>query len=109
MFMSKKKRHLKSTLSKAKRRVEAEPGLHEPVRNKRSIGELRKANKTKPRSPDVTGKPRLQRHTLQAIVRDFKEGGDEEIVCNIAGWKNRDQHGSYLTVEISPQYPPHEP
>jgi hypothetical protein len=68
------------------------------------LGELRKANKTKPRSPDATGKLRLQRHTHQAIVQDFEDADAEEVICNIAGWRNQDQHGSYLTVEISPQY-----
>jgi hypothetical protein len=56
----------------------------------------------------VTGKLRLQRHTLQAIVRDFKEDGGAEVVCNIAGWKNEDQQGGYLTVEISPRFVPRE-
>jgi hypothetical protein len=81
---------------------------HDSIRNKRSLGELRKANKTKERSPDVTGKLRLQRHTLQAIIRDFKEADGEEVICNIAGWKNQDHAGPYLTVEISPRYTPHE-
>lgn len=106
--MSKKKRHLKIMLGKAKKRVELQLRGDDPIRNKRSLGELRKANKTKARSPDVTGKLRLQCHTLQAIVRDFKEADGEEVVCNIAGWKNKDRHGSYLTVEISPRYAPHE-
>ena len=71
--MSKKNRHLKRALSTAKRTFEGELKVHDQIRNKRSLGELRKANKTKPRSPDVTGKLRLQRHTLQAIVIDFQE------------------------------------
>lgn len=104
--MSRKRRHLKSALSKAKRRFEGELEIHDPIRNKRSLGELRRANKTKPRSPDLTGKLRLQRHTLQAIIRDFKKADGEEVVCNIAGWMNQNQHGEYLTVEISPQFLP---
>jgi hypothetical protein len=106
--MSKKKRHLKSALNKAKRRFEGELEVYDPITNKRSLGDLRKATKTKPRSPDVTGKLRLQRHTLLAIIRDFKEDGGVEVVCNIAGWKKQDHQGPYLTVEISPQYPPQE-
>jgi hypothetical protein len=106
--MRKKKRHLKNTPRQATRSVDAESKAHDQIRNMRSLGELRKAKKTKLRSPDVTGKLRLQRHTLQAVTRDFKEGGGEEVVCNIAGWKNHDQHGSYLTVEISPRFVPNE-
>jgi hypothetical protein len=89
-------------------RFEKESGVHDPIRHKKSLGELRKANKTKPRSPDVIGKLRLQRHTLQAIVNDFQDSGGEEVICNIAGWKNEDQQGGYLTVEISPRYLPRE-
>ena len=96
--MSEKKRHLKITLSKAKKRVKSQLGGNDRIEHRRSLGELRKANKTKPRSPDVTGKLRLQRHTLQAIIQDFKEADGEEVICNIAGWKNHDQRGSYLTV-----------
>jgi hypothetical protein len=42
-------------------------------------------------------------------VQEFKVSGDGEVVCNIAGWKNQDQHGSYLTVEISSRFVPREP
>lgn len=106
--MSKKRRHKNGPLSKARGRFEGELEVRDPTKNKRSLGELRKTNKTKERSPDVTGKLRLQRHTLQAIARDFREAGGEEVVCNIAGWKNQDHGGSYLTVEISPRFVPHE-
>jgi len=106
--MSKRNRHPKSASSKDKRRFEEELEVDDSIRNIRSLGELRKANKTKPRSPDVTGRLRLQRHTLHAIIRDFKEADGDEVVCNIAGWKNQDHAGPYLTVEISPRYTPHE-
>jgi hypothetical protein len=56
----------------------------------------------------VTGKLSLQRHTLQAIIRDFKKADGEEVICNIAGWVNQNHHGEYLTVEISPQFLPHK-
>lgn len=106
--MSKKNRHLNDVHNDAEKKFKEELEIRYSNRNRRSLGELRKANKTKPRSPDVTGKLRLQRHTLQAIVRDFKEADGEEVVCNIAGWKNQDQHGSYLTVELSPRFVPYE-
>jgi hypothetical protein len=71
---------------------------------KRSLGALRKANKTKPRSPDLTGQLRLQRHTATAIVEQFNHDNAQDVVCNIAGWRNQDQNGSYLTVQLSPHF-----
>ena len=47
---------------------------------------------------------RLQRHTAAAIVKQFSEGSGDEVVCNIAGWRNQDHSGSYLTVELSPRF-----
>jgi hypothetical protein len=78
--------------------------LTEPIKPKRSLGALRKANKTKARSPDMTGQMHLQRHTVAALVKQFREGGSEEIVCNLAGWRNQDYSGPYLTVELSPHF-----
>ena len=76
----------------------------EPIKPKRSLGSLRKANKTKPRSPDLTGQLRLQRHTAKVIVKQLSEDSAEEVVCNIAGWRNQDSSGSFLTVELSPRF-----
>jgi hypothetical protein len=78
--------------------------LDKQVKQKRSLGALRKANKTKPKSPDLTGQMKLQRHTAAAIVEQFSQGDIEEVVCNIAGWKNQDYTGPYLTVELSPRF-----
>ena len=48
---------------------------------------------------------RLQRHTAAAIVKQFGEDGDDqEVICNIAGWRNHDKSGQYLTVELSPRF-----
>jgi hypothetical protein len=74
------------------------------VKPKRSLGALRKANKTKPKSPDLTGQMRLQRHTAETLVKQFKEDGGAEVVCNIAGWRNQDYNGPFLTVELSPRF-----
>lgn len=30
--------------------------------------------------------------------------GDDEFVASIAGWRNTDTSGAYLTVEISPRF-----
>lgn len=78
--------------------------IDKPVKQKRSLGALRKANKTKPKSPDLTGQMTLQRHTAAAIVERFSRDDIDEVVCNIAGWRNQDYNGSYLTVELSPRF-----
>jgi hypothetical protein len=70
---------------------------------RRSLGKLRKAPKTKPRSPDMTGKLLLQRHTAVAISKVFADDCDE-VSCNIAGWRNDDASGPYLAIELSPKY-----
>ena len=75
-----------------------------PIKQLRSIGALRKANKTRPKSPDLTGQLKLQRHTAAALVKQFGDDNAEEVVCNIAAWKNQDHGGSYLTVELSPRF-----
>ena|SRR5271155_6227374 len=78
--------------------------MQDQLTPKRSLGTLRKAEKTKPRSPDLVGQLGLQRHTMAIIAKQFKETEDEEIQCCIAGWRNSDHQGSYLTVELSPRY-----
>jgi phosphoenolpyruvate carboxylase len=73
--------------------------------HKRSLGALRKATKTKERSPELLGQMQLQRHTFAAIAEAFKETDASEATCNLAGWKNVDKDGTpYLTVEISPRF-----
>ena len=78
--------------------------IDKPVKQKRSLGTLRQANKTKPKSPDLTGQMKLQRHTAAAIVEQFSHDDIDEVVCNIAGWRNQDYTGLYLTVELSPRF-----
>ena len=73
------------------------------ISKKRSLGALRKNKKTKPQSPDATGKFHFQRHTLREIYDQLTDG-DDEVVCNVACWRNSDQYGAYLTVEISPKF-----
>jgi hypothetical protein len=81
----------------------------EPVTPKRSLGALRKANKSKPKSPDMTGTIKLQRHTIEIIVKQFERTESDEVVANLAGWGNFDHSGQYLTVELSPKYVSQEP
>ena len=79
--------------------------LDKSIKQKKSLGALRKADKTKPKSPDLTGQMKLQRHTAAAIVEQFSHDDIDEVVCNIAGWRNQDHKGgSYLTVELSPRF-----
>ena len=54
--------------------------IDKPIKQKRSLGALRKANKTKPKSPDLTGQMKLQRHTAAAIVEQFSHDDIEEVV-----------------------------
>ena len=78
--------------------------FNEVIKPKRSLGALRKATKAKPRSPDLTGQFKLQRHTAAALVEQFSHDDIEEVVCNVAGWRNQDYSGPYLTVELSPRF-----
>jgi hypothetical protein len=72
---------------------------------KRSLGSLRKTEKSKPRSPDFTGTMKLQRHTLDTVAKQFQETDAGTIDCCLAGWRNTDANGQpYLSVEISPKY-----
>jgi hypothetical protein len=72
--------------------------------NRHSIGKLRHANRTKEKSPNLTGKLALQKTTLNELVSQMREDGGVEITCNIAGWFNVDAAGKYITVEISPLF-----
>jgi hypothetical protein len=77
------------------------------TQHKKSLGALRKATKTKKRSPDLLGQLHLQRHTLMEIARQAKESDDDEVMCNLAAWRNEDKNGStYLSVELSPWHKP---
>jgi len=73
--------------------------------HKRSLGALKKAEKTKPRSPDCTGPIKLQRHTIETFNKQFEQTESDEIVANLAGWRN----GPYLNVELSPKFVAKEP
>jgi hypothetical protein len=52
----------------------------------RSIGDLRPAHKTKQKSPLLTGKIRIQRHTLKTLVDQITESNGSEIKANLAAW-----------------------
>jgi hypothetical protein len=79
------------------------------MHTKRSIGKLRPTTRTKPKSPNLTGKLCLQRATMTEFAQEFRESGADQIDCNIAGWLNVDGAGKYITVEISPLFKPTPP
>jgi hypothetical protein len=78
------------------------------MNNKKSLGKLRKATKTKPLSPDLVGKIHVQSEHIAAIMNHLNEKGSDEVVCNIAAWTNRDASGQYLSVQLSPPYVPQQ-
>jgi hypothetical protein len=71
---------------------------------RRSLGSLRKAPKTKERSPDSQGPIKVQRRTIVTLMKQLDETDADEITANIAGWYNEDSSGRYITVELSPRY-----
>ena len=73
------------------------------MKNKqKSLGLLRIQQKTKPRSPELQGTIRIQRHTLEAISKQLDD--DNEVIANLAAWKHHDGNDFYLSVELSPKF-----
>ncbi len=73
---------------------------------RKSLGTLYRAEKTKPRSPDMTGTIKIQMHTLRELFELSKKCDNDEIPCPIAAWINGDGARKYLVVELSPPYRP---
>lgn len=71
---------------------------------RRSLGALRKAPKTKEKSPDLQGTIKVQRHTIDAIIKQFEDTDEDEIISCLAGWFNDDSKGRFVSVELSPRY-----
>jgi hypothetical protein len=72
---------------------------------RKSLGTLYRAEKTKPRSPDMTGTLKIQMHTLRELF-EFYNNCDTEVVCPIAAWINGEPGRQYLVIELSPPYRP---
>jgi hypothetical protein len=70
----------------------------------KSLGFLRKTPKTKPKSPDSQGTMKVQRHTIEALLKQLDDADADEVNAQIAGWFNEDHSGQYLSVELSPRY-----
>ena len=75
------------------------------ITKKRSLGALRKAEKTKAQSPDMTGLMRLQRHTLETISQQLDEtGGDEIVMLHRGLGKRRRRMVNILQWRLSPRF-----
>ena len=76
----------------------------------KSLGFLRKNRKSKPKSPELTGKITLRRETFEKIAWELQRTRKHTVDCPIAAWPNRDQTGEqYLTLQFSPPYVAPEP
>ena len=71
----------------------------------RSLGDLRQnRNKTKPLSPDLTGKITLQLNTLSWITHAMEASNSDTVTANLAGWLQGEGDHKWITVELSPLY-----
>jgi hypothetical protein len=76
---------------------------HTKTRSK-SLGALFPPKKTKPRSPDMTGKLNILKDTLREIINTHQEEDGEVFEVNMAGWFNNSGGKMYMTLELSPRY-----
>jgi hypothetical protein len=84
--------------------------MNNPTSNRSlSLGKLRPQSKTKPKSPDATGKISIRRDLLLDLYKQLNQSDDDEVVANIAGWFNEDENGKYMTVQLSAKYQRTEP
>ncbi len=75
-----------------------------PLNKNHSLGSLRPAKKTKPKSPDCTGKLLLRRDHVLIFLRQLEQSQEEAVACSIAGWKGNGAYGPFMTIEISPRF-----
>jgi hypothetical protein len=80
--------------------------MNYPNHSRKSLGTLYRAEKTKPRSPDMLGTQKIQFPTAQEIFEISKQCDSGEIVCPIAAWVNGPPGRQYLVIELSPPYRP---
>jgi hypothetical protein len=72
----------------------------------KSLGTLRMNNKTKERSPDLTGTIKIHRHLVTALWNELRETGGPVAECNLAAWHYRDKSGHLFNVQLSGKYEP---
>ena len=80
--------------------------MNYPNHSRKSLGTLYRAEKTKPRSPDMLGTQKIQIPTLQEMYEFSKICDGDEIVCPIAAWIHGQPGRQYLVIELSPPYRP---
>jgi hypothetical protein len=78
------------------------------VKKKKSVGVAFPHQKTKERSPDMTGQIEIQFEDLKELTRQTK--GDDSVIVNVALWfypADPDQGKSaYVSVQLTPPYRP---
>jgi hypothetical protein len=72
----------------------------------KSIGTLRLNNKTKDRSPDLTGTMKIHRNLINAMSNELDQTGADVVTCNIAAWQYRDDDGPLLNLQLTEPYKP---
>jgi hypothetical protein len=78
---------------------------HAKTRSK-SLGSLFPSKKTKPRSPDMTGKLSILKDTLREIINTHQEEDGDGFEVNMAGKFNNASGKMYMTLELSPCFRP---
>ena len=70
----------------------------------KSLGFLRRNDKTKEKSPDATGTIAIQRHLLEELLSQMDKANADEITANLAAWSYNNENDQFLSVELSPKY-----
>ena len=70
----------------------------------KSLGTLSPSEKTKPRSPDMTGKLKILKKTLREIINTHREEDGDVFEANVAVWLYNSDGERYMTLELSPRY-----
>jgi DNA-binding protein len=65
---------------------------------KRSLGGLRRVQRTSDNAPDYLGTMHMLKSTLLVLLKQLNETAAEEVICKIAGWENSNANGAFLTV-----------
>ena len=77
-----------------------------PNQPRKSVGTLFPATKTKPKSPDMTGKIKIHRKLIEELIEQYRLNGADHVICLIASWAYVEGAKRYMTVELSPYYAP---
>jgi hypothetical protein len=70
----------------------------------KSLGTLSPSEKTKPKSPDMTGKLKSLKKTLREIINTHREEDGDAFEANVAVWLYNSDGERYMTLELSPRY-----